>query len=63
LTHTESQLTLLTRHAEDFSHDWKQAEPSIESSFTGTIEAYNASFVESGNNTNNNIVIDPMGYK
>jgi polyamine oxidase len=38
------------------------AEPPIESSFIGTIESYNESFVESGNGTNN-IVIDPNGYK
>ncbi|KAF8539216.1 amine oxidase [Trichophaea hybrida] len=47
---------------EYFSHDWEYAEPPLESSFIGTVEAYNESFVESGDSTNN-IVIDPMGYK
>ncbi|TGZ82968.1 amine oxidase [Ascodesmis nigricans] len=48
--------------AEYFSHDWEMAETPLESSFIGTIESYNESFVESGNG-DNNIVVDPEGYK
>ncbi|KAI5782592.1 amine oxidase [Geopyxis carbonaria] len=48
--------------AEYFSHDWEMAETPLESSFIGTIESYNESFIESGNG-DNNIVIDPQGYK
>lgn len=55
-------LTPEERTAEYFSHDWEQAEPPIESSFIGTVEAYNESFIESGNSTNN-LVIDQNGYK
>lgn len=55
-------LTAEERAAEYFSHDWEQAEPPIESSFIGTVEAFNETFIESGN-SNNNIVIDQQGYQ
>lgn len=55
-------LTPEERAAEYFSHDWEQAEPPVESSFIGTIEVYNETFIEFGN-SDNHLVIDQGGYK
>lgn len=55
-------LTHQERTAEYVAHDWEMAEPPIESSFIGSIEAFNETFVESGNG-DNNLVIDQGGFK
>ncbi|KAG0642597.1 hypothetical protein HOY80DRAFT_1036181 [Tuber brumale] len=50
------------RAAEYFSHDWEYAEPPIYSSFIECVNSYNESFIESSS-SDNNLVIDPRGYK
>lgn len=55
-------LTSEERTAEYISHDWEMAEPPIESSFIGSIEAYNETFIESGNG-DNHLVIDQEGFQ
>lgn len=55
-------LTAEERTAEYVSHDLEMGEPPIESSFIGSIEAFNETFIESGNR-DNNLVIDKDGFQ
>ncbi|KAI5803977.1 amine oxidase [Peziza echinospora] len=54
--------TAAEKTAEYFYHDWEMGEPPVQSSFIGTINSHNETFVESGSE-DNNLVIEPRGFK